>query len=801
MLSSCRRLYLCFAVIFAAGTACALADKIAWLFWAAIVLCIPIVFSTPRTFTQRQQSEFGRSSNWRSYLVLLLTLILSFGYAKWRLASTAPEPLLKYAGRSAILVGKLLEKLPCHSPDCDNYSLLIEKIVFPQNHILKLKTPITIRRNKNQTEEPQTLLLNQRRLFRVAVRAQLNRDVGDYMNSTSTATHASTAKDISPHTDAESPQTNTETSQTITEMPKIPAVAKPVPNHVFLTCAQQDISEYDTTASISPETGWQKAISTIEGITEATRRGIVEAHIVALSNERGGLLASMVLGDKAIKLPDEIIRNFRAIGLSHIVAASGFNLTIVISMSFFISATILQTERQRALFTLSVLFFYVLLAGFSPSIVRAAIMCFILVISRLTKRKSQITATIATALLLTILLDPHALLDLGLQLSYAATLGITCGAQPLSELLQISPTRIGRAIADVTSSCLMAQLSVLPLQVLSFWNANVLFLIANILVLPLVGPITMVGFASSIVSIGALVFPLSKCITQTGCNAIDSIISIPLNYILWISNYLTTLSWAHLRLGKPDLAQVVFYYVCYLIFLIAMRRQWHRSIVVTLPVCAVIVLMMRSPSADMTVGALRTSTVIFNSQKDAAILSVAKQKTDEQAIDKFLNFAAVRNSVTTNTTPQTIGSIKTEQIGDACSIYIDADQRLGAVYAPSPYSLRLALDSCGEVLGRLHEAEERVLIVRMDAEQNRGKEPAAKPEQSCTTIAKVMQACGLEKAVLIFSNRQYQRFAPVFRTVCSDSSLERHTVAVLSDKSLTVITLSRKQLGAHFASE
>ena len=776
MLSSFRRLYLCVAVIFAAGTACAIAGQTTWLFWVAFGI------SVLQVIAQRQQPKQNTLSHWRSFIVLLLTLFISFGYVKWRLASTAPEPLLKYAGRSAIIVGKLLEKLPSRSPDCDNYSLLIEKMVFPQNQVLKLKTQITIHRDSRPPEGTQELTLKKRRLFRVAVRGQLNDEKGEF-KSLEAASH-------SP--------------------------GNPRTTRVFLTCATRDITEYDTALNMGTETTWQRISSAVETGVEATRSAIVGAHIVALSNERGCLLASMVLGDKAIKLPDQVIRNFRMIGLSHILAASGFNLTLVITMSFFVSASILQTERQRALFTLCILICFVLLAGLSASIVRAAIMCFILVISRLSRRKSQITATIATALLITLVIDPHALLDLGLQLSYVATLGITCGAQPLSELLQMSPSRAGRCIAEVTSSCLMAQLSVLPLQVLSFWNANVLFLLANIMVLPLVGPITIVGFASSIIAIGSIVCPATKLVTQMGCNAIDSIIAIPLNYILWTSNYLTTFRWAHLRLGKPDIAQVIFYYVCYVIFIIAMRRQWHRALVFALPICALAGLMLRSPSADMTVGALRASLVIVNGQKDAAILPMDRIISDDQTIDRFLNFAAVRDSITLKTSNQSLGSIKLEMVAGACSIYLDSTERLGAVYVSSPCKLKLALDYCGDVLGKLHESEDRLLIIRMDSEltstsqletetkaktqaktQTRIK-PKEKPEQICANIAKVMQSCGLETAILIFNNHQYQRFAPLFKNVCSNSISQKHAIAVLADKSLTVITLSRKQLGAHF---
>ena len=78
---------------------------------------------------------------------------------------------------------------------------------------------------------------------------------------------------------------------------------------------------------------------------------------------------------------------------------------------------------------------YVFVAGASQSVMRAAIMCTVLLVINLTKLRAQLLATLASALLITLTADPGALTDVGLQLSYAATVGLILCARPLSELI------------------------------------------------------------------------------------------------------------------------------------------------------------------------------------------------------------------------------------------------------------------------------------------------------------------------------------------------------------------------------
>lgn len=65
------------------------------------------------------------------------------------------------------------------------------------------------------------------------------------------------------------------------------------------------------------------------------RKGIINTHISHLGDHSGKLLASIVLGDRAVNLPSKVRDSFRACGLSHLLAASGFNLSILVGSVYF----------------------------------------------------------------------------------------------------------------------------------------------------------------------------------------------------------------------------------------------------------------------------------------------------------------------------------------------------------------------------------------------------------------------------------------------------------------------------------
>lgn len=238
------------------------------------------------------------------------------------------------------------------------------------------------------------------------------------------------------------------------------------------------------------------------------RQQIVETHRQYLPAKLADLLSSMVLGNRAIALPQEITYKFRDVGLSHILAASGFNLTIVIAMSFAICRCVIPSAVVSNVICFLAMLAFVSLAGPSPSVMRAALMCSAMLLARSGQRRMLVSAALALSFLITVTIDPLCTSDLGLQLSYSATVGIVLGTTALSEHFFSGASKWKRALADALAVVLVAQCSVMPIQLFFFWKTGTLFIPANLLVTPLVTPLTMIGFGSSA---GAAHWLSSRC--------------------------------------------------------------------------------------------------------------------------------------------------------------------------------------------------------------------------------------------------------------------------------------------------
>lgn len=252
------------------------------------------------------------------------------------------------------------------------------------------------------------------------------------------------------------------------------------------------------------------------------RQKLLQLHQLAIGSELGPLLGSMVLGERACKLDGQMKLTFNRVGLSHLLAASGMNLTIILAALMLCRSVFNdRPEPARAkgsfeiwLSLLAVLGF-TMLAGPSPSVNRAAIMCSLALFSSLLFRGLPAVRALCLALLINIACDPLCVFDLGLELSYCATFGVLV----LLPLVQSGFDRCFESLPAVLrlpllqlflrllSVVLAAQASVMPLQLFYFGQFSTLFLPANLLAEPLVAPITVLGFASTIWPVHFSCFP------------------------------------------------------------------------------------------------------------------------------------------------------------------------------------------------------------------------------------------------------------------------------------------------------
>ncbi len=203
------------------------------------------------------------------------------------------------------------------------------------------------------------------------------------------------------------------------------------------------------------------------------------------------LLAGILLGIET-GIPAEVRAAFDRTGTSHIIAISGFNLTLVGAMFISVFGRWLG-PRRGVLAAGTAIAVYTLLVGADPPVVRAAIMAGVGLLARRVGRQTDAFASLGAAAWLMTALRPAALWDVGFQLSFAATLGLILYAAPLqrSLLRHLEPRlgaqaaqRLGGPLAEFGLFTLAAQVTTLPLMLYYFQRLSPASLLANPVILP-----------------------------------------------------------------------------------------------------------------------------------------------------------------------------------------------------------------------------------------------------------------------------------------------------------------------------
>ena len=221
-------------------------------------------------------------------------------------------------------------------------------------------------------------------------------------------------------------------------------------------------------------------------------RAVLQQHIEhngGLSLSSKALLSALLLGDKN-QMEEQAIGAFQQLGLMHILAISGLHIGVI--AVFINQLTSFLKTRYRQLILVILLWIFVFIAGFSPSVFRTVLMCTLLMLSQGMKRKQTTRECIGLALFFSLLFEPYWLFDVGFQLSYAAVLGLVV-LMPLFKGCY-TQSRIGNYCLGLLYVSLVAQLSVLPLQLYYFHSFSWTFLGSNLLVIPLITLLVLSGF-------------------------------------------------------------------------------------------------------------------------------------------------------------------------------------------------------------------------------------------------------------------------------------------------------------------
>jgi competence protein ComEC len=209
-----------------------------------------------------------------------------------------------------------------------------------------------------------------------------------------------------------------------------------------------------------------------------------------LAPAEAALVAGFLLGDTR-DLPPEVLDRFRASGLAHLLAVSGANVAFVLAL---VGPLLRRSSRTaRLLMTCAVLLVFGAMTRWEPSVLRACVMAGTAVLAAHVGRPSQgvrILSLAATALLL---VDPFLLRSIGFLLSCGASLGITLLAGPVARRLR-GPAWLRESLGTTVA----AQVGVAPVLLTVFGTIPLVTLPANLLAVPLAGPLTTWGLTGGV---------------------------------------------------------------------------------------------------------------------------------------------------------------------------------------------------------------------------------------------------------------------------------------------------------------
>lgn len=235
-------------------------------------------------------------------------------------------------------------------------------------------------------------------------------------------------------------------------------------------------------------------------------RDDLRAAAAKLPGDGGALLPGLAIGDTSAVSP-ELDAAMKSSSLSHLTAVSGANCAVVVALVILVTSRMRMRRVSRIGSALVVLVGFVVLVTPEPSVLRAAVMAAIVLLSSVFGRAAQGIPILALAVTMLLTNDPWLARDYGFTLSVLATAGLLLLARPLTAVLsRILPVPLAAAIAIP----LAAQLACQPVLVLLAPSIPVFGVVANILAEPAAPIATVIGLIACLLlpfvpSLGAVV--------------------------------------------------------------------------------------------------------------------------------------------------------------------------------------------------------------------------------------------------------------------------------------------------------
>ncbi len=215
-------------------------------------------------------------------------------------------------------------------------------------------------------------------------------------------------------------------------------------------------------------------------------------YLLSVLQEKGiegddyAVAAAILLGYDQL-LESELEQDYVTAGAMHILCVSGLHVGIIYLVLNFLLGFLRRNKFQKVvkvILLMSMIWFYALLTGFSPSVQRAALMISIFIIAALSSKQKDVYNTLAASAVILLFIDPFIIFNVGFQLSYTAVLGILMFYKPIAGIFYIKNPII-RKVWEIVAVSVAAQLGTFPLAAHYFHFFPTYFWLTNIFIFPL----------------------------------------------------------------------------------------------------------------------------------------------------------------------------------------------------------------------------------------------------------------------------------------------------------------------------
>ncbi len=225
------------------------------------------------------------------------------------------------------------------------------------------------------------------------------------------------------------------------------------------------------------------------------QRRIVRSQAAQLPYPEGAILSAMVLGSQGVDIPWSLKDQFARVGLSHALAASGFQTSLILGVV--LGMTQGWPKKGQVVAGAMALLLFLGLTGMQPSVLRAGVMGGAVLVGIWVDRSTKPLGSLLFAAVLLLVVNPLWIWDLGFELSVMATLGLLVSVPWMTKRLDWMPNRLQPMVAVP----LAAMFWTMPLQIYLFGVVSPYALLANLVTTPLISILSLGGMVSGLVAL------------------------------------------------------------------------------------------------------------------------------------------------------------------------------------------------------------------------------------------------------------------------------------------------------------